>query len=379
MRSVRGAWVCSNPRVHRHVQVDAAAMQALMVLGSGASRSQWERALGDAAVSPRTTFTNANGLLADPSGLAPEPGPALSGAAAMDALLSAWAICLSDSRDYDDFVQFQTSLLDSTHLGTFHQNVGRHLLLDRRIKETWRWWHDQKFTPDGLGVRPGPYEWVQRYFFDRYFGAVDLSNKRLLDFACGNGFYSRKFHDRGADVVGIDTSGELIAIARRNHGDRIEFMQPPDAAESNAMLDSLPAGSFDMIYVSDALLFFFHDPKTGSADETPALELLRRLRRLLGRDGVLYLMEPNGTFWLTTHGGQPPRPIALVTEYHDRVYHVAPTMDKVISALGRSGFCVRDLIHPRADAAANVAGDEMHAYATAFPLWDFFVCPAAAI
>lgn len=40
---------------------------------------------------------------------------------------------------------------------------------------------------------------------------------RILDFACGQGFFSRAFAGRGARVTGVDVSPELIALARK-HG-----------------------------------------------------------------------------------------------------------------------------------------------------------------
>ncbi|EST23704.1 class I SAM-dependent methyltransferase [Streptomyces roseochromogenus] len=41
-----------------------------------------------------------------------------------------------------------------------------------------------------------------------------VSGKSVLDLACGTGFYSREFKRRGAtEVLGIDISGEMIAVA----------------------------------------------------------------------------------------------------------------------------------------------------------------------
>lgn len=44
----------------------------------------------------------------------------------------------------------------------------------------------------------------------------DVRGKSVLDLASGTGFYSREFKRRGAtDVLGIDISGEMVAVARR--------------------------------------------------------------------------------------------------------------------------------------------------------------------
>ncbi|MGW9042795.1 class I SAM-dependent methyltransferase [Streptomyces lydicus] len=42
----------------------------------------------------------------------------------------------------------------------------------------------------------------------------DVRGRSVLDLACGTGFYSREFKRRGAtEVLGIDISGEMIAVA----------------------------------------------------------------------------------------------------------------------------------------------------------------------
>src|SRR3954451_15223933 len=43
----------------------------------------------------------------------------------------------------------------------------------------------------------------------------DLAGKSVVDLACGEGFYTRLLRRGGAErVVGIDLSGEMIALAR---------------------------------------------------------------------------------------------------------------------------------------------------------------------
>src|SRR4051812_35116726 len=51
--------------------------------------------------------------------------------------------------------------------------------------------------------------------------AADVRGTRVLDLACGDGFYSRRFKRRGAtEAVGIDASAEMVALAR--HAEEIE-------------------------------------------------------------------------------------------------------------------------------------------------------------
>lgn len=52
-----------------------------------------------------------------------------------------------------------------------------------------------------------------------------LAGRRVLDAACGSGYYANEFNDRGASVVGIDASLGMLAEAQRRYGDDIDFVQ----------------------------------------------------------------------------------------------------------------------------------------------------------
>lgn len=55
-------------------------------------------------------------------------------------------------------------------------------------------------------------KYVEEYTFMELVG--DVSGKRVLDLACGEGFYSRRLRSAGAErVVGVDVSREMIALA----------------------------------------------------------------------------------------------------------------------------------------------------------------------
>src|SRR3954453_23775062 len=77
--------------------------------------------------------------------------------------------------------------------------------------------------------------------------ALDLLDpqpgERILDVGCGEGTLTRKIIERGATVLGIDNSPEMIAAARANGVDAVQlaaedlqFFAEFDAAFSNATL-----------------------------------------------------------------------------------------------------------------------------------------------
>jgi ubiquinone/menaquinone biosynthesis C-methylase UbiE len=70
---------------------------------------------------------------------------------------------------------------------------------------------------------------------------------RVLDLACGQGYFARKFKDAGASVVGADISKELVAKAKRRSKDI------PFHATAAHKLQFAKDASFDVVVVVLAL------------------------------------------------------------------------------------------------------------------------------
>ena len=80
--------------------------------------------------------------------------------------------------------------------------------------------------------------------------AVD--GDRVLDAGCGTGVYTAWLLDRGADVVGVDVSGEMLDRARETAGDRAAFHranlgEPLDFAADDAFDGVLSALALDYV------------------------------------------------------------------------------------------------------------------------------------
>ncbi|PSQ28183.1 class I SAM-dependent methyltransferase [Halobacteriales archaeon QS_9_67_15] len=104
-----------------------------------------------------------------------------------------------------------------------------------------------------------------------------LGDARVLDVGCGNGHYSARLADRGADVLGVDLSEEMVRQARRQHGDSATFRQG-DVTEG---LDSVGGEEFDIVLCQHVLS---HVPSVESA--------IGEFARVL---------QPEGTVVLSTH------------------------------------------------------------------------------
>lgn len=71
----------------------------------------------------------------------------------------------------------------------------------------------------------------------------DVEGKTVLDAGCGPGVYSEWLMDHGADVVAIDVSPKMVALAKQRLGGAIDVRQ----ADLSKSLLFLASDSFDMV------------------------------------------------------------------------------------------------------------------------------------
>lgn len=71
----------------------------------------------------------------------------------------------------------------------------------------------------------------------------DVRGKRVLDAACGPGVYAEWLLSHGAEVVGVDASPKMVALARARLGDEIDIRR----ADLSKPLSFLDDESFDVV------------------------------------------------------------------------------------------------------------------------------------
>src|SRR6516164_4883793 len=143
--------------------------------------------------------------------------------------------------------------------------------------------------------------------------------ERILDLGCGDGVLTEKLVASGADVVGVDSSAEMVAAARKGGLDarvmdatRLAFDEEFDAVFSNAVLHWIK-----------------HDPDAAIAS---AYRALRRPGRFVGEMGG--------------HGCVAAVTVALIVGLEKRGIKNAasicpwyfPTVDDYTARLERAGF-----------------------------------------
>jgi SAM-dependent methyltransferase len=124
----------------------------------------------------------------------------------------------------------------------------------------------------------------------------DVRGKSLLDLACGDGFYTRKFRRAGADpVVGVDLSPQQIARAR--HVEERERLGIEYLAADVVSLEL--ARRFDRVTAIHLLHYL--------EDGTEIEAVLRKIHDALADDGCFVTMIANPEFDLERHDAEDSR------------------------------------------------------------------------
>jgi ubiquinone/menaquinone biosynthesis C-methylase UbiE len=86
---------------------------------------------------------------------------------------------------------------------------------------------------------------IEAYTYFNMLG--NLAQKSILDLACGEGFYTRKFKDQGAaKVVGVDISQKMIELAREEETRKFQNIE----YILGDVLELGEIGSFDLVVAS---------------------------------------------------------------------------------------------------------------------------------
>ena len=208
-------------------------------------------------------------------------------------------------------------------------------------------WYDEAIREGALA----PFHaWILPITVDLAGG---IKGCRVCDLACGQGVVARRLAERGARVLGIDVSGELLALARRyerNDPRGVEY-ERGDART----LDDVPDGVFDGVICNMSLM------------DIPDLDsTLGTVARVLRPGGwfVFSVVHPvcqtPGSPWWAWEGdaivgvevrdyfaegywrrGNPEGIRGKLGAHHR-------TMSTYVNGLARSGLCIERLLEPRA-------------------------------
>ncbi|MDA1387751.1 MULTISPECIES: class I SAM-dependent methyltransferase [Glycomyces] len=165
--------------------------------------------------------------------------------------------------------------------------------------------------------------------------AGDVAGQRLLDVGCGPGHYAAALVERGAEVVGVDGSAELIAHAKERVGDRAELR----VHDLELPLDFAEDASFDTVL--SALVVHHIRDRAGLLDE------------------IFRVLKPGGRFLIsTTHPAADWKHFGgsyFSEEWVDlhltgdlpSIHFQRNTVEGFIGDLLEAGFSLEKLVEPR--------------------------------
>jgi|HubBroStandDraft_1064217.scaffolds.fasta_scaffold51390_5 SAM-dependent methyltransferase len=159
-----------------------------------------------------------------------------------------------------------------------------------------------------------------------------VTGRRVLDVGCGPGLYAEELARRGAQVVGLDQSGEMVRLASQRVP-AAEF-RVHDLAEP---LTWLPEASFDLAVMP--LVLHHLDDRTGA---------LREVRRVLRPGGSLVLSTHHPTADWLRRGGSYFDVEVIEETWHrgwDVRYWRQPLGD-ICAEIADAGFLIERLVEP---------------------------------
>jgi len=369
-----GYWILYNVFAHKTLAVCENTLLLLTRLQQDKSINEIEKELSGKSFSLRVigTFSNYDGLLADPTKRIrnADRWPKEASCNITDAinLLTENYILIVDENKYENTLNLKSSLLDTNNVGNFHQQLGQHLLLERRT-DPGEWWVNQKFNSQLNGLQDTLYKAIQENFLKSFFSSRFNSSHKILDIGCGVGYYSNMMSQTGASVLGIDPNPKYIQIAAKNFENNATF-KVSQIGEHVDDLKWIETRSHDFIFMSDALLFYFvsPDPKQNASISL----LFSEIKRILKPNGRFFSMEPHGVFWLRPWLGEENRPFTVITEHRNKLYNVAPNYYELIKAYTQESFTIKDMKELYADEDFIGKDNRAGVFANKFPLWWFF-------
>jgi SAM-dependent methyltransferase len=316
-------------------------------------------------------FSNEDGLLADPSRFMRNVvrwKDMIVDTKELISRLKQHVLLVDDENYYCSRFQLKKNLLDYEHFGNFHQQHGQYLMVVKRENPA-NWWLKQKFTEDMVSVRSDNlYGAVQWKFLTEYFHRKIKPGWSAIDVGCGTGIYSNLMAKYGANVLGIDPNKDYISIATANAAPNTRF-EIMNIGELGA-LNSIPNHFADIIYMSDALLFYFVPYYPGQKADIQIL--FADFLRILKPDGIFICLEPHCLFFLTPWLGSEDHPFTVVNEYRQKLFGIVPNFSQLIQAFTRGGFAITHMEEPTPDPEFEKKDKRAYHFARQFPLWHLF-------
>ena len=369
----QGRWILYNVFTRDSLAVTTITLEVLDLLSKGNTPFDLEKRFEKTSfqVWDIARFSNYSGLLADPTRRIRDtenwPEAMSLDITSLLGLLKERCLLVSDVVKYRSRFSSKNSILDTKHFGNFHQQLGKKLLLEKRVNPS-QWWVRQKFKTDLSGLNDNLYKAVQGYYLKSFFQNRFNSSHFVVDIGCGVGFYSNLIANTGAKVLGVDPNNDYLQQAVKNAVVNATF-RTADIGKLGA-LDWIESNSADFVFMSDAFLFYFVSPDPEPVGDINVL--FTDIKRILKPGGRFFSIEPHSIFWLSPWLGEKDHPFTILTEYQDKWFGVTPNISQLIRAFITGGFAIKDMKELSVDPEFEKVDSRAFHFAKKFPLWWIF-------
>ncbi|HSP26939.1 MAG TPA: class I SAM-dependent methyltransferase [Ilumatobacteraceae bacterium] len=161
----------------------------------------------------------------------------------------------------------------------------------------------------------------------------DVEGRRVLDAACGPGFYLEALIAGGAEVVGCDAARSMIDLARARVGDQVELR----VHSLDEPFTWIEEGSIDVVVC--ALAYHYVSNREG---------FLREVHRMLRPGGVLVISTHHPTADWQRLGGSY-FDVATITETWSKGWEITTwrmPLTQMTEEFAAAGFVIERLIEP---------------------------------
>ncbi len=166
----------------------------------------------------------------------------------------------------------------------------------------------------------------------------DVHGQRVLDAACGPGFYIEELLARRAEVIGCDASPAMVELARARTGDRADLR----VHSLDEPFDRVPTATADVVVC--ALAYHYVTNRSG---------FLREVHRMLHDDGSLVVSTHHPTADWCRLGGSYFE-VSTVTEVWSKGWEITAwrvPLSQLTEEFAAAGFVIERLVEPRPDPA----------------------------
>jgi SAM-dependent methyltransferase len=162
----------------------------------------------------------------------------------------------------------------------------------------------------------------------------DLEHRRVLDAACGPGFYLERLSGRGAELLGCDASPTMVDLARRRVGASVDLR----VHSLDEPFHWVPDESIDLVLCALAYHYL---------NDRPAF--LREAFRMLRPEGSVLISTHHPTAdWRRLGGSYFDE--GAVTETWSKGWEITAwrmPLTRITEELAAAGFLIERLIEPR--------------------------------